>query len=430
MEKVILSASYLIPVSSPPIKDGAVLVEDDRIKDIGPSGIIKTKYPKISTRYFPDSILMPGLVDCHVHLEYSALGHLTKQVAFIPWIKDLIQRQKTLSRKEIVSSIRAAINGLISSGVTTVGEVSRGGLSVSELKKSGLRGIYYNEFVAVDDKRMGKAIYDFEAYLRKSKSKLSKSNFKVGVFPHSVYTLSTKALEYVSSRCEKDEVLCGMHVAESPYEDEFISQGTGPLTEFVKSFQLESIPLSGKWYGTLEYLADLKLLNSLTQLVHCVHLKEKDFVLLEKTKTGIVICPRSNYLLKNGEFPLQTALKYKLKMGLGTDSLAGNYSLDMFEEMRMLKEKWECHSRLRGNDGVEVFLGEKLIKAATLGGAEVLGLEKETGSLTPGKKADLIVVKINKPAKIFSPIDYIISKVSSSDVCFTMIDGVAKHKQA
>lgn len=407
MKKVILSASYLIPVSSPPIKDGAVLVEGDRIKDIGPSGVIKTKYPKISIRHFPNSILMPGFVNCHTHLEYSALGALTKQVDFVPWIKDLVMKQRVLSKKKIISSIRKAVNGLISSGVTTVGEVSRGGLSLDELKKSGLRGIYYNEFVAVDDKRMEKAIRDFEIYFRKSKSKLGKSNLKAGVFPHSVYTLSTKALRYISSFCEKNNVSRAIHAAESPYENKFISQGTGRLAEFVKSFQLESIPLPGKWRGALEYLADLKLLNS---LVHCVHLKERDFALLEKTKTGIVICPRSNYLLKNGKFPLRTALKYKLKMGLGTDSLAGNYSLDMFEEMRKLDSS--------------VFLGEKLIKMATLGGAEVLGLEKETGSLTPGKKADLIVIKINNPARIFSPVDYIISKALSSDVCWTMIDGV------
>lgn len=397
MKKVILSASHLVPVSSPPMKDGAILVENDRIKDIGPSDIIKTKYPEVPIQYFPDSILMPGLVNCHVHLEYSALGPLGKRVDFIKWIKGLIVRQKTLSQQQIIFSIKKAVGNLISSGITAVGEVSRSGFSLDELERSGLKGVYYNEFVAADDIKLNKP---------------KERNFRIGVFPHSIYALPTMALRQV---LQWDNIHRGMHVAESYHESEFVYKGTGQLAEFVKSFQLETIPKSGKWHGgVLEYLADLKFLNLLTHLVHCIHLKERDFALLEKTRTGIVICPRSNYLLKNGEFPLNTALRYKLKLGLGTDSLASNYSLDMFEEMRMLKNS----SRIKD---------EQLVKMATLGGAEVLGLEKETGSLTIGKKADIIAVKINCPAKRISPLNYIVSRAASEDVCWTMIDGVVRH---
>lgn len=398
-EKVVLSASHLVPVSSSPIRDGAVLVENDRIKDVGASDIIRAKYPRVPARHFPDSILMPGLVNCHIHLEYSALGPLRKQVDFIKWIKDLIVRQKALSEQQIIFSIEKAVDNLISSGITAVGEVSRSGLSLGDLKRSGLKGVYYNEFVATDDIKLNKS---------------NGRNFKIGVFPHSVYTLPTAALQQV---LQWNGIPRGMHVAESCHESEFISNGTGQLAEFVRSFQLETIPKSGKWCGVLEYLADLKFLNPLTHLVHCIHLKEKDFALLEKTKTGVVICPRSNYLLKNGEFPLNIVLRYKLKLGLGTDSLASNYSLDMFEEMRMLKNSSHIED-------------ERLIEIATLGGAEILGLEKEVGSLVVGKKADIIAVKIDCPAEQVSPLSYIVSQATSKNVCWTMIDGVAKYEQA
>lgn len=401
-EKVVLSASHLVPVSSLPIKDGAVLVENDRIKDIGVSDIIGAKYPGVPARHFPDSILMPGLVNCHIHLEYSALGPLRKRVDFIKWIKDLIVRQKVLSEQQIIFSIKKAVGSLISSGITAVGEVSHSGLSLGELERSGLKGVYYNEFVATDDIKLDKH---------------NGRNFKIGVFPHSVYTLSTEVLQYVSSFCRKNKFPCGIHVAESYHESEFVSKGTGQLAEFVRSFQLETAPKSGRWRGTLEYLADLKFLNPLTHLVHCIHLKEKDFALLEKTKTGVVICPRSNYLLKNGEFPLRTALKYKLKLGLGTDSLASNHSLDMFKEMRMLKNSSHIED-------------DRLIEIATLGGAEILGLEKEIGSLAVGKMADIIAVKIDCPAEQVSPLSYIVSHATSKNVCWTMIDGVAKYEQA
>lgn len=391
-------------------------MEDGRIKDTGTSDIIKKKYPEIPVRNFPESILMPGLVNCHTHLEYSALGPLTKHVDFVPWIKGLIQKQKALSKAEILLSIRKTVKSLISAGVTSVGEVSRSGLSLDELIKSGIKGVYFNEFVAVDDNRLKKAICDHEANFRQCKLKLKRPDLKPGVFPHSPYTLSTKSLKYISSYYKKNKISCGMHAAESPFENEFIFKGSGPLADFVKTFQLESIPISGKWRGTTEYLNGLKFTDPLNHLVHCVHLNRKDFALLAKTKTGIVLCPRSNYLLKNGEFPLRSALKYDLKMGIGTDSLASNYSLDMFEEIRMLKN-------IYGSS----LINERLVRIATLGGAEVLGSEKETGSLLPGKKADLIVVKINtRPVKNLSPVDHIVSKAVANDVCFTMIDGLIR----
>jgi 5-methylthioadenosine/S-adenosylhomocysteine deaminase len=121
-------------------------------------------------------------------------------------------------------------------------------------------------------------------------------------------------------------------------------------------------------------------------------------------------------LLKNGKFPLLKALKYNLKIGLGTDSLASNYSLDMFKEIRQLK----------GNIRSEL-INERLIELVTLGGARVLGLENEAGSLTPGKKADIIAVKIKRPSKRFSPLNYIVSEITSEDVSFTMIDGIIKY---
>jgi 5-methylthioadenosine/S-adenosylhomocysteine deaminase len=424
---LILSAPYIVPVSSPLIRDGAVLIANGRINDIGSVRDIKLKYPDAGNRHFPDSILLPGLINAHIHLEYSALGPLSGRIDFIPWVKNLIKRQKELSKEEILSSISLAINNLLSSGVTSVGEVCRSGLSLDALVKSGLKGVYYAELVAVDNKRRKKIILHFKTAFEKCKNVLNKSRIKPGVFPHSVYTLSKEVLRDISSFSRDEEIPCGIHAAELKEENEFVNKGSGALSDFVKEFDLETLPPRGRWKNTLEYLQAMGLLTPTTQLIHCVHLEEEAFPLLEKKRAGIVLCPRSNYFLNNGEFPILSALKHDLRIGLGTDSLAGNSSLDMFEELRFLKESIKSGTL---TEDIKFDIDTRLLEMATMGGADVLGMRDETGSLSIQKRADIIAVKIKDSGykkESFTPVDYLISKAGASDVDFTMIDGMVKY---
>lgn len=412
----ILTAPYIVPVSEPIIKNGAIVVEGNTIIDIGSAIDMRKKHHGAVWRDFPDSILMPGLINAHIHLEYSSLGPLTKRVDFIPWIIDLIKRQNELSRDDISVSISNTIDKLISYGVTSVGEVSKSGLSLAPLIKSGLKGVYYTELVAVDESRRAEAIPAFEGAYNEARRALKNSALTSGIFAHSPYTLSTEILRYVSNIIKRSPAPCAIHAAEHPAENEFISRGAGALADFVNMFELKSFPSQGKWSDTFSYLEDMGIITQKTTLVHGVHFREFDFPAISKTGAGIVLCPRSNHLLKNGDFPFIASQKYDLKTGLGTDSLASNYSLDMFDEIRFLK------ARMNLPDDID----SRLIELATIGGARVLGIDEATGSLARGKSADVIAVRIRAGAnsKSFSPVDYLVSRACASDVAFSMIDGV------
>jgi len=419
---IILSAPIIYPVSDTPIFNGALLVCDGKICDIGDADEIRSKHPDIPTRKFDDSILLPGLINAHIHLEYSTLGHLEDPVDFIPWIKDLIRRQREFSNSEISSYVSNAISYLISSGTTSIAETSKSGLSFEGLLKSGLKGMILPEIVAVDSSRKKEALNNFKTIFEKYKYTLNADKLKLGMFPHSPYTLSYDVLTEIASLIKTEGVVCGIHAAESCDEKEFISSGLGTLADFVREFELDTIPESGRWVDTFDYLDSAGLLHDKTFLVHAVHIGDEHFALLKKRSVGIVICPRSNYMLNNGTFPLTTALKYDIKLGLGTDSLASNRSLDMFDEMRFLSDTIQPES----TNITSHALNEKIIHIATLGGAQVLGADKDTGSLTIGKSADIIAVKVNGNAhkeKGFLAADYLVKEASSSNITLTMIDG-------
>ena len=426
-KKIILSASFIIPVipvSSSVIIDGAILIIDGKIQGIGDANEIKSKNPHVPCRHFNDSVLLPCLINAHIHLEYSALGAMSEPADFIAWIEGLIRRQRLLSDDEISSAISAAIKNMICSGVTSIGEICRSGLSLDELIRNGLKGVFYSEIVAIDDKRKNNIFTCFKTTFEKYKNAPNAKKLKLGIFPHSPYTLSQSVLEEVSAFFKAENIPCGIHAEESKYEKDFIRDGSGKISDFVNKFNLDTAPEKGKWNDTIEYLDSMDFLTPMTHLVHLTHIDERYFPLLERKRVGIVLCPRSNFLLNNGAFPFRSSLKYNLKMGLGTDSLASNYSLDMFEEMRALK-------RLIPSDAYSPSeLNKKILRIATIGGAEVLGIDNETGSLSVGKSADIIAVKINSALRgrdSFSPIDYLIDEASSSDVTLTMIDGVIKH---
>lgn len=437
--KFIISAPYLVSVSSPYIKDGALLVSDGAIKEVGNLTDTIKKYPDIPHSHLDRTILLPGLINAHIHLEYSALGHMTEPVDFLLWIEDLISRQKSLTVDEKVSAIGSSINDLISSGVTSVGEVSKSGLSLESLVRSGLKGRFFSEIVAVDNSKKKSAISQFKTTFEKYKCALSASGLKPGIFPHSIYTLSQSALEEISADGELIDFPLGMHLLELKDENGFVRGDVNALTGFVKKFGLDTTIKGSKWSDPLAYIGAMGLLRRSTHLVHLVHADERGFAMIKEHDVKIVLCPRSNFLLNNGAFPFLDSLKYDIKTGLGTDSLASNFSLDIFEEMRFIKESVKSGI---GSVRESQDINEKLIHMATLGGAEALGIEDETGSLSSGKCADIAAVRIDDAAyeaadeaayeaayeaENFSPVDYLVERADASHVMMTMIDGRVKY---
>ena len=176
--------------------------------------------------------------------------------------------------------------------------------------------------------------------------------------------------------------LC-MHIAESKDEIKLLKR---------KKSGLEKLYQFAKWdpawapagKSSFDYLNRIGFLSPNLLAVHAVQVNDRDIALIKKSKTPIAHCPRSNYETHVGRMPLKKFLDAGITVGLGTDSLASSPSLSMWDEMRYAL-------KIHKKDGITA---RDILGLATAGGAKALGLDKEIGSLEPGKKADLIAVPL------------------------------------
>ena len=404
MEKKLLSAATILPISSKPIHNSSIYIERGKIKEIGPTEALLKKYRNIRHIDLEKGILLPGFINAHTHLE---LGWITEYVggsnSFIDWIKQIISAKKNHAPTEekIRNSVNNGIRRLIKSGTTTVAEISSfDGADKEPLKNCFLRTIIFSE---VFDRHAD----DIEN-IELEKSEL----YEERLFPHAPYSCSPQTLSKVHEHSLKNGSSCGVHLAESREESLFISNKNNPLENSV-------YPLIGKETFSrqiantpLDYMINNKFFDGVNvSTVHMVHVLEQELQLIKENDIGVILCPRSNKFLNVGLPPVKL-YKELQRVGLGTDGLSSNLNLDMFEELSFFYLTF-CD-----------IIGEEMapfaVYAATLGGAKALFIEDEVGSIKPGKAADLIFIS---PQNYYK--DPYLTVVSStrSELKMSMVNG-------
>ncbi|MGI8494248.1 MAG: amidohydrolase family protein [Pyrinomonadaceae bacterium] len=427
----ILSADHVLPISAAPISKGAVLIEKDVILAVGTAENLKKDYPAAEAENFGEAVIMPGLVNAHSHLELTAmrgfLDHLEND--FSAWLLTLSKtRGEKLSDEDIeISAIWGALEGL-RGGVTCFADIGRYGEAGFEaLKKTGLRGIVYQEteFSPVNSE----AENDF-ARLEKKFLALKENEtalVKAGISPHSPYTVSRRLFEIIGEYAVRENVPLSIHAAESKAELEFMLYGTGFFARIYEKFGVE-------WQtpalDTIRYLEQTGILRAKPLLAHCVKVTDENLNIISKTDSRIAHCPKSNAKFGHGVAPFEKFLTNKLRVGFGSDSAASNNICDILEEARFAS----FFSRAR-EDCASLISAREIIETAALGGARALGLETEIGTLETGKQADLIVISLKNAAQ--QPVHDIYSALlfasSARDNYLTMVageeiyrDGIAK----
>jgi len=360
-----------------PINNGAVVFSHGIIQSVGPARDAMKKFPSHRVYSLQNAVLMPGLVNLHVHLE---LPHLLERVCaktFPDWIINLIRAKKDLSNKDYQSATKININTLIQTGTTTVGEICTHGVSPALLKQNGLRAVVYHEIIS-----MNPVQGDHWGPPPGSTSRPS-SRIQAGLSPHTPYTVSQAALRAISRLPQKKSIRIAMHIAESKDERRLLQQKKNGLEEL---YRLAGWDIGWAPHGdsSIEYLKGIGFLSPNLLAVHAVHVTKKDIELIRKSKVSVAHCPRSNKETRVGTMQLKKFLDAGITVGLGTDSLASSPSLNMWDEMRY------AH-RIHRRSGISA---EDIFRLATIGGAMALGLDKEIGTLEPDKKADLIAVPL------------------------------------
>jgi cytosine/adenosine deaminase-related metal-dependent hydrolase len=385
----IYAASYLLPVSTPPIAGGAIVTDNGRIIESGTLAELRGRY-SAPVSDFPGCVIMPGLVNAHSHLELTHFPSwkLRKGVDYSPrtyvdWVIQVIKITRALTVDELVHSVREGINKSLECGTTTVGDILTDRSLLRVYQETPLSARLYFEAIGQDSEHCAALLHALEHTL----TSFGGGRLKPGLSPHAPHTLSARFMQEVVALAHSHAVPIAIHLAESLDELRFLHDSSGSIAELLYPFAgWENYLPAPRRTTPAAYLDSLGVLNRATSVVHCVHITPDDADILKRSGAGVVLCPRSNERLAVGKAPAALLKKAGIPLAIGTDSLASNDSLSLWDEMRFL---------LKAFPGT--FSPAEVLEMATLGGAHALHLEGEVGSLEKDKQADFLVVK---PARL------------------------------
>ncbi len=439
---MLLEADWVIPISGPPVVEGAVLVRDGVIEEVGPAAELRARHPGDTPRAFPGSVLMPGLVNTHTHLDYSAFRDFAPPSGFGRWMRRLLLARQKLDSDDYAASALWGAHECVRSGVTCVGDTSFEGWTVARAAGSaGLRARVYLEVFGLDDAELPATMAGLEARLAALRDECLRTPaaLEAGISPHAPYTVSARLYQEVAGLAARSQLPVATHVAESPAEVEFLDRGTGAILDAYREAGLQK---GGRFrpphLSPVEYLSGAGILGPRTLAVHCVQVDDTDIALLAESGAAVAHCPRSNLRLQCGSAPVAALLASGVTVGLGTDSLSSNESLDMFAEMRAALEVSRARaSRGAPSDtaeparaGAPALTAKVVLRMATLEGARALGWDHLVGSLEKGKRADLVAVQLAQCEPELGhgpfptdPTESLVSRATANDVRMVMVDG-------
>jgi len=359
-------------------------VADGRIVDAGPLDRLRTEYSAPVTE-FPGCVIMPGLVNAHSHLELTHFSSwkLRKGIDYSPrtyvdWVIQIIKIRRALTRRELEHSVMEGIRVSLECGTTTIGEIVSERALIHLFETTAICGRLYIEAIGQEPAGNASLLEDIE----KTLGAFTGNRLKPGISPHAPHTLSAGFLQELAALSAAHSIPRAIHLSESREEATFMHDSSGKIAELL-------YPLAG-WDAYLPpprrttstaYLEGLGLLGPSTSVVHCVHVTPDDVHILKRSGVTAILCPRSNERLAVGKAPAGLLKRSGIPLALGTDSLASNDSLSLWDEMRFLRSEFPG-----------VFTPAEVLEMATLGSARALHLDGETGSLEKGKRADFLVV--------------------------------------
>jgi len=373
-------AAWVLPISAPPIPDGAVAVEGGRIAAAGPFAALRRTHPGEVADH-GDALLLPGLINAHTHLEWSFLrGGIGPRRDFVGWVREITARKLATTLEETAAAVGGAVEEAVATGTVAVSEVLNNATfcvetSIERLAARGVRGVGFLELLGFEGVQATETVRAGLKALEMIRGRGPSLPFHLS--PHAPYSVSPALFRLIHSQTERRTV----HLAENEAEVRLLASGDGPWRDLLQELGRWDPSWSPPGVSPVRYLDGLGFLDDRTLAVHAVQVNDEDIAILRERRTPVCLCPRSNARLNVGRAPARKFFDAGLTVALGTDSLASNEDLDMFAEMRALRDQ---------NPGLSA--GE-VVRAATLHGAVALGMEGDLGSLAPGKSARFIGVR-------------------------------------
>ncbi len=384
------------------IKNGAVAIRRDTIIATGIAADLKAQYPSAEILATEHGLIMPGLINTHTHAAMSYLRGLADDLPLMQWLQEYIfPVEAKLTGKAVYQATLLSLAEMIKSGTTSFCDMYLFAKDVAAAaEKSGMRAWIGEVFYDFPSPNYGDLAAGFRYVEDLFTLYKNHPLITVTLTPHAVYTCSPALLRNLKNTAELHDALYIIHLSENREEVENVK----------------------KQYGErpVRHLENLGLLESNVVADHCVMVTDKEIELLAQRGVKVVHCPESNMKLASGIAPIPAMLAANVTMGLGTDGSASNDNVDMFGEMNSAAK---LH-KVKTLDSTAL-PAETVLEMATMGGARVLAAENEIGSLEPRKKADLIVLDMNKPhlTPLFSIPSHMVYGARGADVAHSVING-------
>ncbi|MCF6309107.1 MAG: metal-dependent hydrolase [Sulfurimonas sp.] len=353
---------------------------DSTIRKIAPIDELTKEFPDAEiTKLKKNSLIMPGLINAHVHVEFSGNKTDLSYGDFMSWLYSVIENREDLINDCDANCMTKAIDSMLESGITTFGAVSSHGMDLEACGNAKQNVVFFNELIGSQATMADALFTDFLSRLDASKS-VKREGFFPAVAIHSPYSvhpvLIKKALEIVKN----EKLKLTAHFMESQAERDWLDNSDGDFKEFFEKLLKQNSAVS----NSKEFLQHFD--GEKTLLTHVVKADENELSTIATNGHTVIHCPISNRLLGNGAIDLTKLSTKNINWITATDGLSSNYKLDLFEEMKVALF---MHSEMPLLD-----LSKRLIDSVTINAAKALGLN--TGEIIEGKNADMLVLDLDK----------------------------------
>lgn len=348
----------------PAIHDAGIVVQDGRIVDMDAFSVLRGEE---LVHDYGSAMLCPGLINAHAHLGLSHLGgRVPEGLGFAAWADRLFALMgETLS----VPDLARTVARMRDSGVVCVADiVGRHGECIQQVvDDAGLTGFFFRE-ISGRGRGLGEHVPIADRW---------------SLSVHALYSTTGDCAKGVKAECRNRNAPFAMHLAEVPGENDLLYSGRGEFADFLRIRKILPRNFTAPGQSAVRFARDLELLDDRTLAVHCVHVEDRDLVILAESGTTICLCPRSNAWIGVGVAPAQKFWAHNIPLCLGTDSLASNRDLNLWAEVHAVRRLLPTSISLWD-----------LLAMVTINPARVLGLDHEYGCLATGRLARWSVVPI------------------------------------
>jgi cytosine/adenosine deaminase-related metal-dependent hydrolase len=372
-------AGWILPIATPPRRDGWVLTDNGLVIDVGAGvpSVASDLARAVEVIDLGDAVILPGLVNAHTHLELSWMRDRVPPGGSMPdWASRLVALRRTLD-SDPSEPMSDAVREARAAGTSLVGDVTNTLAVYEALADSDLGGAVFREVLGFSASNPAQLVADAQAELE---TLMPIQWLRPSVVPHAPYSVSPALFRAIAAAAGASVI--SVHLGESEDEIRFLRDGTGAWRDLLGRLGAWTDTWQPPGCGPVEYLDRLGLLSPTLLAVHGTQLKAPELARLAQSGAALATCPRSNQWTGAGTPPVDAFYASGVRVAIGTDSLASVEDLNVFGELAALR-------RLAPH-----VPASRLLESATIHGAAALGFDADFGTIAPGKRADLIAVRV------------------------------------